>query len=205
MNKGFINTHRKMLKNKILQGSFMKLGVWNHLLLNATHKTYKSKKYNFTVQRGQLLTSSRLIAEQYDDDYQKINRFLNTLVKSKMITKETVITKLGNITLITINKYDDYQPQNGIDKKPYNRVPYDKILEAWNNNEFLRSIKILNVDRKEIIKEVYNIDDGETFKQIVNKAISSEFLVSKKLTTIDWLMKEKNYMKVLEGNYDANE
>jgi hypothetical protein len=85
------------------------------------------------------------------------------------------------------------------------RTPYIKILKTWNETEELSEIRLLTDKRKEAIKKVYEIDDGKTFKEIVIRAINSNFMVEKKLTNIDWMMNENNYAKILEGKYDNKE
>jgi predicted phage replisome organizer len=85
------------------------------------------------------------------------------------------------------------------------KIPYTDILKTWNNTKELSSIRILHDKRKKKIKKVYQLDDGKTFKEIVTRAINSEFMVEKKLTNIDWMMNENNYAKILEGKYDNKE
>jgi hypothetical protein len=86
-----------------------------------------------------------------------------------------------------------------------NRVPYADILKTWNDTEELCEIRIYQDKRKKKIKKVYDIDNGKTFKEIVTRAINSDFMVAKRLTNIDWMMNEDNYAKILEGKYDNKE
>jgi predicted phage replisome organizer len=88
---------------------------------------------------------------------------------------------------------------------PSPKIPYNDILKTWNNTKELSSIRILHDKRKKKIKKVYEIDDGKTFKEIVTRAINSNFMVEQKLTNIDWMMNENNYAKILEGKYDNKE
>jgi hypothetical protein len=85
------------------------------------------------------------------------------------------------------------------------RTPYDAILETWNKTKELSKIKVFTDKRRKLVKKVYKIDNGKTFKEIVTRAINSNFMVEQKLTNIDWMMNENNYAKILEGKYDNKE
>jgi hypothetical protein len=102
-------------------------------------------------------------------------------------------------------KGDSVSVSDTVNDKEVNRVPYADILKTWNETEELCEIRIYQDKRKKKIKKVYDIDNGKTFKEIVTKAINSNFMVEKKLTNIDWMMNEDNYAKILEGKYDNKE
>jgi hypothetical protein len=102
-------------------------------------------------------------------------------------------------------KADSVNVNDSVNDKEVNRVPYADILKTWNETEELCGIRIYQDKRKKKIKKVYDIDNGKTFKEIVTRAINSDFMVAKKLTNIDWMMNEDNYAKILEGKYDNKE
>jgi uncharacterized phage protein (TIGR02220 family) len=169
MNEGFISIHRKIEENRILKGSLFKLGIWNHLLLNATHQTYKTKQYGFTIERGQLITSKRIIGAKYNEAPSKVYRFLTQLVKAKMITMETITTKLGTISLVTICKYDTFQTQNGITESKSPNNQYKNIID-YLNEKIGTNYKHTTDETKRLINARYN--DGFTYDDFI-KAIDN--------------------------------
>ena len=87
------------------------------------------------------------------------------------------------------------------------RINYQLIADMYNDTcvSFPRLTK-LSDNRKKAIKarlNTYSIDD---FKRLFEKAESSSFLKGKNdrswSATFDWLIKDSNMAKVLEGNYD---
>ena len=91
--------------------------------------------------------------------------------------------------------------------KKNNRVDYQQIADMY--NEICLSfphLKSLSDSRKKAIKarlNTYSIDD---FKTLFEKAEESDFLKGKNdrnwSATFDWLIKDSNMAKVLEGQYE---
>lgn len=98
-------------------------------------------------------------------------------------------------------------PSQG-DTPPRPRIPYDSIREAYNEicTSFPRCTAISDSRKKAIrarINAGYTLDD---FKRLFHKAENSSFLRGQNdrnwSATFDWLVKDSNMAKVLEGNYD---
>lgn len=70
----------------------------------------------------------------------------------------------------------------------------------------LCKIKTLSDSRKKAIKARLNTYSVGDFKTLFEKAEASDFLKGKNdrnwVATFDWLIKDSNMSKVLEGNYD---
>lgn len=91
---------------------------------------------------------------------------------------------------------------------PRPQIPYDSIRDAYNEIcvSFPRCTAI-NESRKKAIRARFNagytLDD---FRRLFRKAESSSFLRGKNdrnwSAAFDWLVKDSNMAKVLEGNYD---
>lgn len=104
-------------------------------------------------------------------------------------------------------------------------IPYEQIIDLFHEKcpSFPRVIKLTN-SRKRLIKSVI-LGDQKTLQNVTSslqnslhyfeylfvKAESSDFLSGRKEPSVDhsnwrcnfdWLLKEKNRIKVLEGNYD---
>ena len=88
------------------------------------------------------------------------------------------------------------------------RVNYQRIADMY--NEICISfpkLKSLSESRKKAIKARMNTYSEEDFKTLFEKAEASDFLKGKNnrnwTATFDWLLKDANFAKVLEGNYDG--
>ena len=108
-----------------------------------------------------------------------------------------------NVTVTQCNATD-------IDKeldKDKEKIDYQRIVDMYNDTcvSFPR-LKSLSENRKKSIKarlKTYSYDD---FKTLFEKAEASDFLKGKNnkdwAATFDWLIKDSNMAKVLDGNYD---
>ena len=108
-----------------------------------------------------------------------------------------------NVTVTQCNATD-------IDKeldKDKEKIDYQRIVDMYNDTcvSFPR-LKSLSENRKKSIKarlKTYSYDD---FKTLFEKAEASDFLKGKNnkdwSATFDWLIKDSNMAKVLDGNYD---
>ena len=94
-----------------------------------------------------------------------------------------------------------------IEREIDKRVNYQQIADMYNEIciSFPR-VRSLSNSRKKAIKarlKTYSVDD---FKLLFEKAEASDFLKGKNarswMATFDWLIKDANMAKVLEGNYD---
>ena len=87
------------------------------------------------------------------------------------------------------------------------RVNYQLIADMYNDTcvSFPRLTK-LSESRKKAIKARLNTYSIEDFKRLFEKAEASSFLKGKNdrnwSASFDWLIKDSNMAKVLEGNYD---
>lgn len=103
---GFIKISR-MLKNWEHYGDAEMLKLFIHLLLSAAYKGYWDR--DVYVGRGQLLTSTRGLAQELGFTHRHTRTLISTLKATQEIAQET--THRG--TLITIVKWDFYQGGSG--------------------------------------------------------------------------------------------
>lgn len=121
---GWIKLHRKILEHWIMKDPNAFL-IFNTLLMWANRKQSKYVECNEirTVDKGQVLTSLRQIADFTGIDRRTVNRKLKLLSKDSMI-----LQKAGHLgTVITICNYVDYQDQKQ-DMVPHHvphMVPHD--------------------------------------------------------------------------------
>ena len=107
-----------------------------------------------------------------------------------------------------VNSLDKNRLEEERDKEiDNNRIDYQLIADMYNSTcTSYPSIKVLSDARKKTIKarlKTYSIDD---FKTLFEKAEASTFLKGGNSNnwsaTFDWLIKDANMAKVLDGNYD---
>ena len=100
------------------------------------------------------------------------------------------------------------EDKNRIDKEEDNRkIDYQKIANLYNDIciSFPKITKLSDARKKSIKARLntYTIDD---FTQLFTKAQASDFLKGKNnrnwQANFDWLIKDSNMVKVLDGNYD---
>ena len=111
---GWIKIHRKMLNWEWYDDINTKV-LFFHLLLTANHKEQKWRGH--TILRGQRLTSLQHLAKETKLSVQQTRTSLNKL-KS---TNEITIKSTNKNTLITIEKYSDYQAKDDENNKQTNK------------------------------------------------------------------------------------
>lgn len=107
---------------------------------------------------------------------------------------------------IDIEKDIDIEQDIEIESKS-NTVDYKAIIDCYNDTcVSLQKVKALSDSRKKAIKARLNTYSFEDIKTVFEKAEASDFLKGKNdrnwQANFDWLMKDSNFAKVLDGNYD---
>lgn len=100
---------------------------------------------------------------------------------------------------------DDLPEPTAVQRKP---VPYEQIRKLYNDIcHSFPACRVLSENRKKAIKARfaagYTLED---FQELFRKAEASSFLKGKNnrtwMANLDWLIKDGNMAKVLDGNYD---
>lgn len=129
----------------------------------------------------------------------------------KRVAKHRESQKLlnGNVTCnVTVTQCNATDKEEEIDKdKDRERIDYQGIVNAFNAIcVSFPSVRSVSDSRKKAIKARLNTYKLEDFKTLFEKAEASSFLKGKNnnnwSATFDWLIKDANMAKVLDGNYD---
>ena len=182
------------------------------------------------VQRGSFITSEVKLADRWGWSRTKVRSFLDLLQNDNMLVKKSD-NKKTTLTIVNYNDYqvsetakeqqkdnkrtakeqqkntnnNDNNENNNIYKESQ-KINYQEIADLYNSicKSFPRLIKLSNA-RKKAIKarlKTYTIED---FKKLFIMAEESNFLKGKNdrnwSATFDWLIKDSNMAKVLDGNY----
>lgn len=116
----------------------------------------------------------------------------------------------SNVTVTQSNATDKIRIEEDkirIEEDKSNRINYQMIVDMYNEIciSFPR-VTSLSDKRKQAIKARLKIYTIEQFKELFEKAQSSSFLKGSNernwTASFDWLIKDANFAKVLDGNYD---
>lgn len=125
--EGWIKIHRKLLDWEWYKDNNVKI-VFLHLLLVANHKEQKWK--GKTILRGQKLTSIEHLAKETNLTVMQVRTALKKLKSTNEITMKTT----NKNTLITIEKYNDYQIVNEENNKVNNKQDNNEITNKQQTN-----------------------------------------------------------------------
>ena len=177
MNNGWIRIHRGIQQNSIWEVKPFSPGqAWIDLLLRANHSE-KNVLFDMNlikINRGQFITSSRKLAENWGWSRNKVNQFLDVLKQDKMIDQQTDHKK----TTITILKYDSYQ------KCPTSESTTEEPLKDTNNNEYINKKEKTTVLNLPNMKVVLNKKKPLADSSIVINALKKIGLAGNKATEI---------------------
>ena len=132
---------------------------------------------------------------EYMREYRKKQKNLSCKTNSKTNSK-------ANVSALDIEEDKDKEKER--DKR---RIDYEHIVHLYNDHcPSLPTVRSLSEARKKAIRARLNNYSVEDFKQLFMKAEESDFLKGNNnrnwSATFDWLIKDANMAKVLDGNYD---
>ena len=225
--QGWMPIYRKVKDHWLWHDKpFAKGQAWIDMLLLASHNDNEFLFGNQVVKNeiGSFITSELKLADRWGWSKTKTRAFLQLLESEKMIEKKSDNKKTA-ITIVNYSIYADYeiakklqkdnkktaerQQKNTInnDNNDNNDNKYKHIKDMYNEIcvSFPR-LTVLSDKRKQAIRARLNIYSVEQFKELFTKAETSDFLKGKNnrnwQANFDWLIKDSNFAKVLDGNYD---
>ena len=150
-------------------------------------------------------------SESYWAEKKRVQREKERLTEDKDWTMSSEIGQIPTCPSKSkskeIDKEIDKEIYKEIDKENRERIQYKQIADMYNDTcvSFPR-LTTLSEARKKAIKARFNNYTLEDFKKLFTKAEASTFLKGGNnrnwTATFDWLIKDTNMAKVLDGNYD---
>jgi hypothetical protein len=225
---GYIKLHRKILENPVVCKDSEYFSVWLYLLLNATHKEYPAmfKGEKIMLQPGQLITGRISISDRFNISESKVKRILISLESDQQIERQRS-NQNSLITILNWNIYQQSDQQNDqpvTSERPASDQPvttnknvknvknersntYSEIYDLYNTICIsYPKLKSLSESRKKSLNARMKIYTIEDFKRLFEMAEESKFLKGGNdrswSATFDWLIKDSNMAKVLDGNYN---
>ena len=107
MDKGWVKIHRSIMDSGVYSDN-TRFKAWVDLILRANHEDKEWFDHGHLVQirKGQVITSTRKLAEAWNCNRETVDTILKQFVKMGMIER---YSQPGKYTLITIVKYGFYQ------------------------------------------------------------------------------------------------
>ena len=101
-----------------------------------------------------------------------------------------------------IDAYNDNNNENGNEN--------EKIMTMFNDLcDRMPSIKFLDDNRRKVMRARINEHGIDTIRDVFTRAANSNFLNGKGkngwVANFDWVMDSKNFVRILEGNYDGQD
>lgn len=150
------------------------VAIWLHLLLEAN---YKDNVWDdVDIPRGSLVTSVKKISENTGLSIQQTRTCLSNLQK----TNEITMTTTNKYTIITINKWDEYQSNGKNQQTNQQGNQINSNNQITNNLTTLKEYK--EYKNKEYIEE--DISRGDEVCMIIDRYLEAGYTQEDILTTI---------------------
>lgn len=123
--------------------------------------------------------------------------------KERLIAESRVMSRDSHAT----EEDKDKEEEKDIDKESKEKVTCQQVVDLFHSIcVSYPVVRTLSESRKKAIRARLRVYSLEDFKSLFEKAEASSFLKCSNdrnwSATFDWLLKESNMVKVLEGNYD---
>ena len=225
LENGFVKIYRSLLKWEWYDDINTKV-VFLHLLLTVSIED--SKWHGITVKRGSRVSSYAILAKETKLSIDMVR----TAIKHLESTGEITRYKYPKYTVFTVNNYDKFQnvpsilqddSQGNPNVIPKSSQQYKKVKEDKEEKEDITVNQVVDLyheicksyprlrgiseNRRKAISarcKIYRIED---FRIVFQNAENSGFLKGGNdrnwSANFDWMMKDTNFVKILEGRYNG--
>jgi hypothetical protein len=162
MDKGWISIYRSLQEHWIWSDP-QKLRWWITILFNVNHTDSKILLGNtlFEIRRGQSAKSLRTWASLFETTPKTVSSFFELLSKDGMITIEVIGKGKQSTTLITIEKYTEYQGDNK--RKEPQKLPRKRLHEQPTNNNTNNKENIIYTHKNTSLSADHKVITGNLF------------------------------------------
>ena len=201
------------------------------IMARHTSGTIMLKGRALELKRGQVGMSQLAMQKRWGWSQNKVKRFLELLKKHSMCDYETndltTVITICNFDSFQSRERADERPNERADERATNDqsnddirmeelkkgkkqdlTPYQAIVDSYHDRlPMLPAVHKLTVTRKRHIKQRYDeqIEKGKDVtyfdRFFEHTACQSEWLLTRGFCNLEWLMKEANHIKVIEGAY----
>lgn len=168
---------------------------------------------DFLIRSGLLLDIGNnqfalpFVAENLGSEGASAKRVREYRDRQKALQCNTEVTEVKQISNVEREREKERENREEKEKRESKTINYQKIVDMYNDIciSFPR-LQALSDARKKAIRARLNTYSMDDLKRLFEKAEASSFLKGKNgrnwSANFDWLMKDSNIVKVLEGNYD---
>lgn len=146
------------------------------------------------------------------EKYQSVDRLneireYNRIAKQRSRAKQKLLQNVNDMSMTCQSCHHTYIEEDKEEDKEIERIEYQRIVDMYNETcvSFPR-LKSLSDNLKKAIRARLKSYSYEDFQMLFEKAESSSFLKGGNdrnwSATFDWMVKDANMAKVLDGNYD---
>lgn len=175
-------------------------------------------------EKGYCWATNSYFSELYSVSNKSVSKWINQLIEKKYISSKLIYKEgtkeikerrlyIGNLApmeeMFHTYRRNVHEPmeEKVKDNNTINNKLYKEIEEAWNNNKVgLSKIRSVTSNRKKAINARLKEFDEETIFKVINDVFESSFLKgenkNKWKCDFDWIFKQNNFAKILEGNYN---
>ena len=214
-----------MAESKVRDDNFFLVSGWmlNRLNLKGVPLQVFSIIYGFSQDgEGSFTGSLQYLCDFTNASKNTILKALKELVDQQYITKsESTINGVRFCTYKTNAPVVQKLNRGGAENEPGGCAETEpNNISSYNNNSLIDkekvkevqelynticvsypTLRVLSDKRKKAIKKILGRFSMEDIRTVFENAESSSFMKDGKWATFDWMMKEDNLVKVLEGNY----
>ena len=164
------------------------------------------------------------LKQQFERDLEKYNKIVerNKANIGKRWNKNYTKNTNGKSGIPSDTKNTDNDNDNDNDlninnklfiseKKSEKKINVKEIVSTYNKTlgGTLPVVQKITKDRSTLVRGIYNEYGQDTILNVFDKVKESDFLTGKAEKSwgnccFDWIMNKKNFLKILEGNYDNN-
>ena len=177
-------------ENQVFKGSLQYLSDWTNSTKQGVIKCLKSLEEKGYIVKKENYVNGVKFCEYYATEF---NTLLNKVE--------------GGIQQSLTPPIQQSLPNNIGFNNTSNNIDYKAIIDCYNDTcVSFPKVKALSDSRKKSIKARLNTYSIEDIQRVFEKAEASDFLKGGNgrdwQANFDWLMKDSNFAKVLDGNYD---